>query len=184
MEKWRGSLSNLPGRTGTGGFRLLDRDLAVQIRLMWVLISCVYFRSDGLGPSGAGAAALTAGDHSPRRRGTGNSSDFGVSAFPSSKWSELGSGRGYETCVVHLDQELGTSASVAARAGTEAALGGEARRRNPFGGLQGLRPTKTSTKGGLRGCGNSPGLGLEQGGCVGRPVLKASGGARRCLGSG
>ena len=133
MEKWRGSLSNLPGRTGTGGFRPLDRDLAVQIRSMWVLISCVYFRSEGLGPSGAGAAALTAGDHSPRRRGAGNSPDFSVSAFPGSKRSGLGSGRGYEACVVHLDQKLGTSTSVAARAGTEAALGGEARRRNPFG---------------------------------------------------
>ena len=93
--------------------------------------------SDGSNWGCEGAAALTAGDHSPRRRGIGNSPDFGVSAFPGSKRSGLGSGRGYETCVVHLDQELGTSASVAARAGTAAALGGEARRRNPFRGLQG-----------------------------------------------
>ena len=92
-RKLEGTLAKRAGRTGMGGFRPLDRDLAVQIGLMWVLISCVYFRSDGLGPSGAGAAALTAGDHSPRRRGTGNSPDFGVSAFPGSKRSGLGSGR-------------------------------------------------------------------------------------------
>ena len=86
---------------------------------------------------GARAAALVAGALLLRRRGTGSSPDFGVSAFPGSKQSGLGSGRGYETCVVHLDQELGTSGSLAARAGTAAALGGKARRRNPFGGLQG-----------------------------------------------
>jgi len=40
-----------------------------------------------------GAAALTAGDHPPRRRGTGSSPDFGISASPSSKRSGLGSGR-------------------------------------------------------------------------------------------
>ena len=41
-----------------------------------VLISTVHIRSVGLGPSGVGAAALTAGDHPPRRRGTGSSPDF------------------------------------------------------------------------------------------------------------
>ena len=77
----------------------------------------------------------------------GNSPDFGVSAFPGSKRSGLGSGRAYETCVVHLDQKLGTSTSVAVRAGMEAALGGEARRRNPFGVYRCYGLPKSAQKG-------------------------------------
>ena len=101
-ENSRASLTKTPGRTGTGGFRPLDRDLAVQIRSMGVLISCVHFRSDGLGPSGVGAAALTAGDQAPRRRCAGARRTWPNVAVRGSNRPVLGSGVTYRARVVHL----------------------------------------------------------------------------------
>ena len=71
----------------------LDRDLRAQGGLDRDLISSVYYRSDGLGPSGAGAGALTAGDHSPQRRGTGNSPEMAIGVLRGSIWVAVWPGR-------------------------------------------------------------------------------------------
>ena len=103
-----------------------------------VLISTVHIRSVGLGPSGVGVAALTAGGHPPRRRGTGSSPDFGISVLPSSNRSGLGSGGTYSICVIHLRQRnggLGPGRTLARRG---AALGLGVRRRAGVQGARGL----------------------------------------------
>ena len=58
-RKTKGLFSKSSGRTGMHDSWPLDLDLVVQICSHRVLIGGVYFRSDGRGPSGVGAAALS-----------------------------------------------------------------------------------------------------------------------------
>ena len=58
-RKTKGLFSKSSGRTGMHDSWPLDLDLVVQICSHRVLIGGVYFRSDGPGPSGVGAAALS-----------------------------------------------------------------------------------------------------------------------------
>ena len=61
----------------------------------------------------------------------------------------------------------------------EAALGGEARRSNPFGGLQGLRPTQNQHQRGLEGVRKLTGARARARSRAGGPAAKTGGGGGR-----
>ena len=132
LGKLKGSLAKSTGRTGMHDSRPLDLDLVVQICWHRVLISCVHFRSDGLGPSGVGAAALTAGDQAPRRRCAGARQTWPNVAVQGSNRPVFGSGVTYGACVVHLGSKRSSVRLGAARAASAAALRGGLRRRAGF----------------------------------------------------
>jgi len=76
----------------------------------------------------------------------GASSEETIPASQGSNRAGFGSGMIYATCVIYLRLERASGRLVAGRAASTAALRGGACRRGAFGVLQGLRPSKTSTK--------------------------------------
>ena len=78
MENLRGSLEKTPGRTGTHGSDPLDPDPAAEDVTVRVLILAAGNRSDGSGAMGARGGAGSLEIQVPRRRFTGNSSEWAV----------------------------------------------------------------------------------------------------------
>ena len=137
-RKPRDSLTKVLGRTGKFGSKPLDLDLVAQIRWDLDLIMRVQIKSDGSDRKGSTAAARVAGKlppaAAPRRRGSNP-------VFQVTKWLGFGLGGNSVACVTHLGLQNGGLGLGARYSTAMAALGGESRRRSPFGGLQGLRPT-------------------------------------------
>ena len=93
---------------------------------------CVYFRSDGLGPTGAGAAAGRRRSRAPRRRAAEPRRTSSNPVFWGLNGPALGSRRVYAPCVNHLRHLRGSVGLWAAPSRTAAALRGGASPADAF----------------------------------------------------
>ena len=85
LKKPRGSLANIPGRTGIHGSRPPDLDLTIRTNPDPDLIPCVGYGSCGSEPTPATAAAELAGKPFPAAALHGNSPELADSCVPWAK---------------------------------------------------------------------------------------------------
>ena len=140
-EKHRASLERKPGRTGTHGSDPLDHDPAAEDITVRVLILAARNRSDGSGAMGARGGAESLEIQVPRRRFTGNSSEFAFLVLRELNQLAFGSRGYYASRVIHQRVEPGSGRPWDAVVTAGADLRGGAHRRGCFRTLLGLDPS-------------------------------------------
>ena len=140
-EKHRASLERKPGRTSTHGSDPLDHDPAAEDVTVRVLILAARNRSDGSGAMGARGGAGSLEIQVPRRRFTGNSSEFAFLVLRGLNQLAFGSRGFYASRVIHqrIEPGLGRPWDAVATAGAD--LRGGARRRGCVRAVLGLDPS-------------------------------------------
>ena len=140
-EKHRASLERKPGRTSTHGSDPLDHDPAAEDVTVRVLILAARNRSDGSGAMGARGGAESLEIQVPRRRFTGNSSEFAFLVLRGLNQLMFGSRGYYASHIVHQRVEPGSGRPWDAVVTAGADLRGGAHRRGCFRTLLGLDPS-------------------------------------------
>ena len=140
-EKHRASLERKPGRTSTHGSDPLDHDPAAEDVTVRVLILAARNRSDGSGAMGVRGDAGSPEIQVPRRRFTGNSSEFAFLVIRGLNQLMFGSRGYYASHIVHQRVEPGSGRpwDVVVTAGAD--LRGGARRRGCVRAVLGLDPS-------------------------------------------